>query len=154
MLRACGALARVALRSAPVSRLPAVSEPLDDEAEVIDGIPVLPEEPALVGGPTAGTVSDPGGRSRGLAVRVPARVQAAVAALGGVLAGAAIVGFVRRRSRRRSGALTRRSPIGAIRRGRERGRRGATSELVDVVASRSLLVDVHLLGSRGRDRRR
>jgi hypothetical protein len=131
-----------------------VSEPLDDEAEVIDGVPVLPEEPTLADASAAGAVSGSDRRSRALAVRVPAPVQAAVAALGGVLAGAAIVGFVRRRSRRRSGALTRRSPIRVLRRGAERNRRGAASELVQVVASRSLLVDVHLLGSRGQDRRR
>lgn len=140
--------------SVPVSRLPAVSEPLDDEAEVIDGVPVLPEEPALVDASTAGPVSGLAGRSRALAVRMPAPVQAAVAALGGVLAGAAIVGFVRRRGRRRSSALTRRSPIRVLRRGAERKRRGPASELVQVVASRSLLVDVHLLGSRSQDRRR
>ncbi|MGN6372751.1 MAG: hypothetical protein ACTHM1_07135 [Solirubrobacteraceae bacterium] len=131
-----------------------MSEPLDDEAEVIDGIPVLPQEPALAGAPTAGAIGDAGGRSRALAVRLPAPVQAAVAALGGVLAGAAIVGLVRRRARHRPGALARRSPIRVLRRGTSRGRRGAASELVQVVASRSLLVDVHLLGSRTQDRRR
>jgi hypothetical protein len=136
-----------------------VSEPLDDEAEVIDGVPVLPEEPAVAGASTAGAsatgaVSGSNRASRALAVRMPAPVQAGVAALGGVLAGAAIVGFVRRRGRRRSGVLTRRSPIRVLRRGSDRDRRGPASELVQVVASRSLLVDVHLLGSRGKDRRR
>lgn len=145
---------RGVLRSARGSRLPPVSEPLDDEAEVIDGVPVLPDEPALAGAPAAGTVSGSAGRVRALVVRMPAPVQGAVAALGGVLAGAALVGFVRRRNRRRSGALARRSPVRAIRRRRESGRRGSASELVQVVASRSLLVDVHLLGSRGNDDRR
>jgi hypothetical protein len=131
-----------------------VSEPLDDEAEVIDGVPVLPEEPAVASASAAGAVNGSAGRSRALVVRVPPPVQTAVAALGGVLAGAAIVGFIRRGGRRRSGALTRRSPIRVLRRGGERGRRGGAAELVQVVASRSLLVDVHLLGSRGnRDRR-
>lgn len=121
---------------------------------MIDGVPVLPEEPVLAGASTDGTVSGADARSRALAVRMPAPVQAAVAALGGVLAGAAIVGFVRRRGRRRSSALTRRSPIRVLRSGAERNGRGPASELVQVVASRSLLVDVHLLGSRGQDRRR
>jgi hypothetical protein len=142
------------LWSARVSRLPAVSEPLDDEAEVIDGVPVLGEQPALASAPATGAVPGSAGRVRALAVRMPAPVQSAVAVLGGVLAGAAIVGLVRRRSRRRSGALARRSPIRALRRGSDRGRRGPASEIVQVVASRSLLVDVHLLGSRGKDRRR
>lgn len=142
------------MRSACVSRLPVVSEPLDDEAEVIDGVPVLAEEPALAGAAAAGAISGSAGRSRTLATRMPPPVQVAVATFGGVLTGAAIVGLVRRLSRRRSGALARRSPIRAIRRGGERGRRGGSSELLQVVASRSLLVDVHLLGSRdNRDRR-
>lgn len=141
----------------PTSRLPAVSVPLDDEAEVIDGVPVLAEEPALASASASGAMSGPAARSRALVARMPAPVQSAVAALGGVLAGAAIVGLVRRRNRHRSGALARHSPIRVLRRGagrRGRGRGGAASELVQVVASRSLLVDVHLLGSRGQDRRR
>lgn len=120
---------------------------------MIDGVPVLPAEP-IASASAAGAVSGAAGRTRALTVRLPAPVQTAAAALGGVLAGAAIVGFVRRRSRRRSGALARRSPIRVMRRRKERGRRGAASELVQVVASRSLLVDVHLLGSRGQERRR
>lgn len=131
-----------------------MSEPLDDEAEVIDGVPVLAEEPEVVRVSTVDALSGMD-RSRALALRMPAPVQAVAAGLGGFLAGAAIVAFVRRRGRRSGAELTRRLPVRVSRRnGRERGRRGAGAELLQVVASRSLLVDVHLLGSRdGRDRR-
>jgi hypothetical protein len=82
---------------------------------------------------------------------VPA-VQAAVVAAGSFVAGAAMVGVAHRRRRRRE--LVR----GGARRGfgRSGGRRGASGgrgsrgmgELVQIVGSRSLLVDVHLLGGR------
>jgi hypothetical protein len=78
---------------------------------------------------------------------IPA-VQAAAVAAGGFVAGAAVVGLVHRRHRR-SAALVK---------GRRRGRRTAhvggrgaakTAELVQIVSSRSLLLDVHLLGGPG-----
>jgi hypothetical protein len=74
-------------------------------------------------------------------------VQAAVVAAGGFVAGAAVVGFVHRR-RRREAALVK------GRRARRRAAHGSraagkTAELVQIVSSRSLLVDVHLLGSPG-----
>jgi hypothetical protein len=67
-------------------------------------------------------------------------VQAAAVAAGGFVAGAALAGIVhRRRSRRRPA--------------RQANRKGAkAAELVQIVASRSLLVDVHLLGFPGADR--
>ena len=69
---------------------------------------------------------------------VPA-VQAAAVAAGGFVAGAAIVGFVHRRHS--SAALRgRRAGKGAVRRSSGRG-----AELIQIVGSRSLLVDVHLL---------
>ena len=73
-------------------------------------------------------------------------LQAAAAAAGGFLAGAAIVSFLQRRQRR--GLARRRA--GAGRRGlfRRRNPPQPSSALVNVVASRSLLVDVHLLGDR------
>jgi hypothetical protein len=77
-------------------------------------------------------------------------VQAAAVAATGFVAGAAAAGLVRRRRHRRD--LIRagsRRRIAAGRRGR--GGRGA-GELVQIVGSRSLLVDVHLLGVPGRDR--
>jgi hypothetical protein len=70
---------------------------------------------------------------------VPA-VQAAAVAATGFVAGAAVVGLV---SRRHSRALT--QGAGAGRRlGRARRNRGP--EVLQVVNTRSLLVDVHLLG--------
>jgi hypothetical protein len=133
-----------------------VSEPLDDEAEVIDGLPVLPEEPSVVEAAPA--------RSRALAVKLAAPVQAAAAALGGFVAGVAVVGLLSRRQRkRRGGALARgarsrvRAPARRIlapgkRAERRGGARGVAGELVEVVSSRSLLVDVHLLGSSNNER--
>jgi hypothetical protein len=76
-------------------------------------------------------------RSEARAV-VPA-VQAAAVAAGSFVAGAAMVGLAHRRQQRRE--LMRAS----ARRGR--GSRGM-GELVQIVGSRSLLVDVHLLGGR------
>jgi hypothetical protein len=76
-------------------------------------------------------------------------VQAAAVAAGGFVAGAAVVGLAHRRTRR-SAALAK--GRGA---GRRLGRRGRTDrsapaagELIQIVGSRSLLVDVHLLGGR------
>jgi hypothetical protein len=74
---------------------------------------------------------------------VPA-VQAAAVAATGFVAGAAAAGLVRRRRQRRElarGGSRRR--IGAS---AQRGGSGAIGELVQIVGSRSLLVDVHLLG--------
>ena len=77
---------------------------------------------------------------------VPA-VQAAAVAATGFVAGAAAAGLVRRRRRRRelarAGSSRRRV---AVRGGR--AARGGVGELVQIVGSRSLLVDVHLLGGR------
>ncbi len=77
---------------------------------------------------------------------IPA-VQAAAVAAGGFVAGAAVVGLVHRR-RRRAAALVKggRARRRAVH-GRARG--GRTAELVQIVSSRSLLVDVHLLGGPG-----
>jgi hypothetical protein len=131
-----------------------VSEPLQqdraegkeavDDGEVIDALPVLANEPRLVpAGPLPGAIA----RSSGAVI--PA-VQAAAVAAGGFVAGAAMVGLVQRRQRR-SAALAK-----GGRRGRGVGRGGRTAavggELVQIVSSRSLLVDVHLLAPDGRDR--
>jgi hypothetical protein len=84
-----------------------------------------------------------GGLQRERAPGMPAAQAMAVAA-GGFVAGAAVAGIVhRRRSRRRP----------ARQAGRQASRKGArAAELVQIVASRSLLVDVHLLGFPGADR--
>jgi hypothetical protein len=69
-------------------------------------------------------------------------VQAAAVAAGGFVAGAAVVGLVHRRQRR----------SGALAKGRGTRRSNRASELVQVVGSRSFLVDVHLLGGPGGNR--
>ena len=110
-----------------------------DTAE-FDALPVLAHEQVL-----NPTYHRAGGAElvRSVGGLLPA-MQAAAAAAGGFLAGAVIVSFLKRRQRR---ALARRS-AGAARRGILRRRRPAqpSAELMHVVASRSLLVDVHLLG--------
>jgi hypothetical protein len=105
------------------------------DTEEVDAFPVLADEPRVVRvASTAGALSS--GRRSGLAA-VPT-VQAAAVAAGGFVAGAAVVGFVgRRRARPR-----RRSS------GRGSGEVSRGAELLQIVGSRSLLVDVHLLGGR------
>jgi hypothetical protein len=108
----------------------------------LDSLPVLAEQPIVVRAYSpAGALS----RSDGM---IPA-VQAAAVAAGGFVAGAAVVGLAHRRSRR-SAALGK--GRGARRLGRRARRTGgsapAASELIQIVGSRSLLVDVHLLGGR------
>jgi hypothetical protein len=116
-----------------------VSEPLPPEdahtgdTEEVDAVLVTPTPRAL---PARQAV-------RALA---PA-VQAAAVAAGSFVAGAAAVGLVQRRRHRRElvrAGARRRAPGGA-----RRGRGGrAAGEVVQIVGSRSLLVDVHLLGGR------
>ena len=82
------------------------------------------------------------------AAALPA-VQAAAAAAGGFVAGAAVVGLVGRHRRR--GALD----AGRRTRGLGRAARAATPapcERLQIVGSRSLLLDVHLLGGSGASR--
>ena len=84
-------------------------------------------------------------RSGGVAVPI---VQAAAAAAGGFVAGAALAGLARRRQRRLAAVKPRRVTR-ARRRSASGGRSaGRPAELVQIVGSRSLLVDVHLLGER------
>jgi len=112
-----------------------MSEDLDKGA-----LPVPVEDGELVNAAPAGELEQP--RRTTLPV-----VQAAAAAAGGFVAGAAVVGLVHRRHAR------------ALARGRTgrslQGRRRATSlaaEGLQIVGSRSLLLDVHLLGSPSADR--
>lgn len=81
------------------------------------------------------------------AAALPA-VQAAAAAAGGFVAGAAVVGLVGRHRRR--GALD----AGRRTRGLARGSRrdAGAVERLQIVGSRSLLLDVHLLGGSGASR--
>ena len=114
-----------------------------DGAESVDVLPVLAQEASVVGDyPFSGQLS----RSSGA---IPA-VQAAAVAAGGFVAGAAVVGLVTRRQRR-SAALTK-GRGSKPRLGRRRGSGTSAGELVQIVGSRSLLVDVHLLGVPPRDR--
>jgi len=75
-------------------------------------------------------------------------VQAAAAAAGGFVAGAAVVGFVHRHQQRATPAKPRRRARGVRRSGRGGRTTARAGELVQIVGSRSLLVDVHLLGER------
>ena len=127
-------------QSARRSTLSRVSEPLHDE--VLDGLPVLPDEPsgAMFRTPV----------SRALTVPLTAQVQTAAAAAGGFMAGAAVLGLVHRRRHKRVALAGARAPR---RIGRRSGKRSkSVGQLVEVVATRSFLVDVHLLGSSGRGR--
>ena len=120
-----------------------MSDPLEPQAPQESGGDT--EEVDAVVVPTESVVAV----SRQTRAVVPA-VQAAAVAATGFVAGAAAAGLVRRRRTRRelvrSGSRRR---VGAGGRGRG-GRAGG--ELLQIVGSRSLLVDVHLLGVPGRDR--
>ena len=112
--------------------------------ETHDALPALAEGPVVSAvRPLAGGLS-----SASSAALVPA-VQAAAAAAGGFLAGAAVIRLVNRRHRR-AARLVRRPraarPASLFRGALGRSTRNA--ELVQIVGSRSLLVDVHLLAER------
>jgi hypothetical protein len=124
-----------------VSDLSQPGAPLDVSAdaavgEEIDALPVLADAPHVVQRRTAA------GALTGAGAVMPA-VQAAAVAAGGFVAGAAVVGLVHRRQQR-AGALTKGK--------RGAGRGGKAGELVQIVGSRSFLVDVHLLGGPGGNR--
>ncbi|HEV2943656.1 MAG TPA: hypothetical protein VGX26_00885 [Solirubrobacteraceae bacterium] len=113
------------------------------DTEEVDALPVLADEPAVL--ETSAARALPGDRGTGRAV-VPAAQAAAVAA-GGFVAGAAVVGLVNRRRHRRVRALAKRGRAGR-RLSRDARSGGKAGELLQIVGSRSLLVDVHLLGGR------
>jgi len=118
------------------------------DGEAIDALPVLVAQVhAVPAQPSSGAL--PGERRSAVVLPV---VQAAAVAAGGFVAGAAVVGLVHRRQRR-SSALTkgrRAGRIGSASRSRPGSRsRSPAAELVQIVGSRSLLVDVHLLGGSG-----
>jgi hypothetical protein len=116
---------------------------MGDETEEVDALPVLADEPTVLAS-TARALPAEGGSGRAV---VPA-VQAAAVAAGGFVAGAAVVGLVHRR---------RRPALAKGRRARRLGKAGRkdartvnrAGELLQIVGSRSLLVDVHLLGGAG-----
>jgi hypothetical protein len=110
------------------------------ETERIDALPVLASVPQVARRQaTARTLPD----QRRFAGTVMPAVQAAAVAAGGFVAGAAVVGLVHRHNQR-SAALVR---------GRRGARRlGKSGESMQVVGSRSFLLDVHLLGGSGGNR--
>jgi hypothetical protein len=90
------------------------------EEEVVDGLPVLAE---------VRTIERSGPAS------LPA-VQAAAAAATGFVAGAATIALIKRRSARKT-----------LRNGKNGSRRVA--DMLPITASRSFLVDVHVIGKQG-----
>jgi hypothetical protein len=120
-----------------------ISETTGDTEE-IDALP------ALIDGPTAVPVgSSPGAgvpAHRGAVVALPT-VQAAAVAAGGFVAGAAFVGLVARRRAPAARATARSARRRIGKRGRNASAAGRAGELLQIVGSRSLLVDVHLLGA-------
>jgi hypothetical protein len=103
-----------------------------EEAEIVDG--ELVEEDLPGASADNGSASPVLAPARALAVPVAAlpAVQAAAAAATGFIAGAATLALVRRHGARR--------PV------RPNPRRPRTDEGLSIVASRSFLVDVHLIG--------
>ena len=108
------------------------------DTEEVDALPVLVDEPTVIASaPRALSAQGPG------RAVVPA-VQAAAVAAGGFVAGAAVVGLV---NRRRRTALAKGRRTGRLSRGgRDSRSANKAGELLQIVGSRSLLVDVHLLG--------
>jgi hypothetical protein len=115
---------------------------LDAEVEEVDALIVLeePTSPTVAGNPAVVSAAD-----EPTASLVPARsgllvpaVQAAAVAATGFAAGAAVVGIARRRSRAQ-GRPTRRFGL--------RREAAPDTRVVQVVSTRSLLVDVHVLGA-------
>jgi len=108
------------------------------EIEVIDALPVLAARPTA-----APARASSGALARSGGAMIPA-MQAAAVAAGGFVAGAAVVGLVQRRQRQ-SLAIA-----GARRGGRALARGGrppaASGEVLQILSSRSMLVDVHVLG--------
>ena len=116
----------------------------DDLGDELDGVPVLGGDdgdeswlPVVADSrhPAAGPAPN-----AELDLAAPRPLQTVAVAAGGFVAGVAVVGLVQRRRRRRALAAGK-----ARRRGTNAGPVG---ELVQIVGSRSLLVDVHLLGGR------
>jgi hypothetical protein len=116
------------------------------DTEEIDALPVLANGPTVVRAyPLAGELQS---NRRGPVAVIPA-VQAAAVAAGGFVAGAAVVGLVHRRQRQvEAPSKGRRGGRGLRRAARGNGAASRSAELIQIVGSRSLLVDVHLLGGR------
>ena len=119
------------------------------DRDTIDALPVLVGQAHTVPAqPASGALP---GQRRSIGVVLPA-VQAAAVAAGGFVAGAAVVGLVHRRQQRSSTLAkgARAGRVGARSQARLGNRsRPPAAELVQIVGSRSLLLDVHLLGGSG-----
>ena len=101
-------------------------------------------------GPARATVgadieASAGGRAL-MPAMLPA-VPAAAVAVGGFVAGAAIVGLAHRR-RERTLTRARKRRLAVRRHSRARRQGAGNLSVLEIVGSRSLLVDVHLLGGR------
>lgn len=123
-------------------------EAVEGDTEEIDAIPVPAGEGTAIA-PLASTSAPQHVMFQSLAsLRSAPVVQAAAVAAGGFVAGAAVVGLARRRQDR----LARGGRMLGGSRGERRGKgsRQGGLELLQIVGSRSLLVDVHLLGARQR----
>jgi hypothetical protein len=125
------------LHEGDTEEIDAIAVPVDDGVSIapVDMVPVPASR-----------------RSGALAsLRSAPAVQAAAVAAGGFVAGAAVVGIARRR---RGGAVrVARRGSDSARGRRAKGARQGAGELLQIVGSRSLLVDVHLLDSAARGRR-
>jgi hypothetical protein len=97
-----------------------VEPPTELEEEIVDGLPVLAEVRTI---------------ERSSPASLPA-VQAAAAAATGFVAGAATIALINRRAARK-----------LARNGKTGSRRAA--DLLPIAASRSFLVDVHVIGKQG-----
>ncbi len=121
----------------------------DDLVDEIDGVPVLPEEDdaeaaswlPVVTDSEVGLPATPEPPPSALELAAAHPLQTVAVAAGGFVAGVAVVSLVRRRRQRRALAARRLRP-------RRGAAAGPVGELVQIVGSRSLLVDVHLLGGR------
>jgi hypothetical protein len=103
-----------------------------EDVEVLDAIPVLVPEP-----------------SRPIVSALTPAVRTVAVAAGGFVAGAAVVGLLHQRGRRGSPSVKRdRAGRGSSRGGRRGREPSRAAELVQIVGTRSLLVDVHLLSGR------
>ena len=120
--------------------------PATGDTEEIDALPVLAEEAEVLR--AYPLKSTPATYWRSTSAAIPA-VQAAAAAVGGFVAGAAVVRLAGRRHRNASPLSLSRRGRGSARGSRDKRASSKATELVQIVGSRSLLVDVHLLGGRG-----
>jgi hypothetical protein len=124
-------------------------DPIDADEQTVDALPVFSGPPRIVpAGARGGRLS---GTHRPPLAMMPA-VQAAAVAAGGFVAGAAVLGLVHRHQRSTALAQGRRAGRDLSRRHGRKDARLPAGEILQVVGSRSLLVDVHLLGGASSDR--